>query len=163
MIDSPGLIVLVLAALAAVPLVLRRHRANTPDGIRVVGRTALNKSAVIAVVAVGDRRILVGAGERGVQLLTELDAATGTDLDTTTTTTTLPGPTAPGTLSRTDVAELTTTHEALPGAHDVLAGLDLDGRVDPAGPRTGLVDRLRAMTVRTPVPGRPSHVPLLRR
>jgi hypothetical protein len=31
-----------------------------------------------------------------------------------------------------------------------------------AGPRIGLVDRLRAMTVRTPVQGRPFHVPLRR-
>jgi flagellar biogenesis protein FliO len=158
-IDNPGLILLVLAAFAAVPVVLRRHKANTPDAVRVVGRTALNKTAVVAVVAVGDRRILVGAGDRGVQLLTELDQAGDVVPDPTTTTTA----STSFPLDRTDVAELTTPRGFPTVAQDALTGLDLTGQVAPAGPRTGLVDRLRAMTVRTPVPGRPSYAQLLRR
>ncbi len=151
------LLLVLLAALVAVPLVLRRFRASAPDAVRVVGRTAVHKGAVVAVIAVGDRRLLVGTGERGVQLLAELDAnepASGhQDLCTTST---LAGdhPLASIAAARTDAGAR--------GDAD-LAGVLSDPPAasathDHVGPGIGLVDRLRAMTVRTPVRGRPIDV-----
>jgi flagellar biogenesis protein FliO len=151
--SSLGLLV-VLAALAAVPMLVRRYKAASPDGVRVVGRTALSKNAVVAVLAIGDRRLLVGAGERGVHLIAELDGTdptglsggSGTDSEVTTT----------ELLDRMDVVD-TPLLSADPAAHDVLAGLEREPQHTLVGPRIGLVDRLRGMTVRTPVQGRPLH------
>lgn len=208
MIDSPLLLLVVLALIAALPLVLRRHRAAKPDGLRVLSRTALSKNSVVAVVAVGERRLLVGAGDQGVHLLTEVtgaedDAALGAPgaggaagaagatgghgrpgaagiagaagaagghggpgaYDSTTTTTdgevevdhlaVLP-------LGRTDAVGTNLTGRSLDDdALDALVA-GATPAMTTAGPRIGLVDRLRAMTVRTPPQGRPFHVPLRR-
>jgi flagellar biogenesis protein FliO len=153
MIDSPLLGLLLLGALAATPLVLRRVRAAAPDGLRVMGRTALHKSAVVAVVAVGERRLLLGAGERGVQLLTELDPATDAPGTSSYTDPTARSDTA----DRTDAdRHVTSTDLGTPEALDALLGppgssLPPTGwsSSTTAGPGNGLVDRLRAMTVRT--------------
>jgi hypothetical protein len=164
MSDSPLLLLGLLAVLIAVPLVLRRFKANTPDAVRVVGRTALHKGAVVAVVAVGERRMLVGATERGVQLIAELDdeptAASltmGGDL-TATATSLAPDLVSPQRPSRTDAVRPAPQDPLI----DVTSIPGLDGGHLTAGPRIGLVDRLRAMTVRTPVQGRPFHVPFRR-
>jgi flagellar biogenesis protein FliO len=165
---SALLLLLVLGGMAAAPALLRKRRATAPDAVRVVGRTALHKNAVVAVVAVGDRRLLVGAGERGVHLLARLDdaepdAVGGTtdrdqhDLLFTSTTT--------DSADRMDAAG--STFPSMPDitngdAQDALAGLDLGTGTTIAGPGTGLVDRLREMTVRTPVSVRPLRVPLRR-
>ncbi len=173
MIDSPLIALLLLAAIAAVPLLLRRKRASGPDGLRVVARTALSKQSVLAVVAVGPRRLLVGAGDQGVQLLADLppdddvddevlhlDGRSSSDATTFTGyTTTLPTDVLTTSLDRKDAAEPTPAPVLDPA---------LSATVDPvpdgasAGPGNGLVDRLRAMTVRTPAAGRPFH-DLLRR
>jgi flagellar protein FliO/FliZ len=49
--------------------------ARRPAGpeVRVVGRQALGRHAGVAVVAVGERRLLLGFGEQQVTMLTELD------------------------------------------------------------------------------------------
>lgn len=151
MIDNPVLLLLLLAAIVAVPLVLRRQRASAPHGIRVLGRTALHKNAIVAVIVVGGRRLLVGAGDRGVQLLADLDDAAaplGHDISTTTMTMTAIG--------RTDAPDPASTEP-----DDAALAAFAPGPVDvpTAGPGIGLIDRLRAMTVRTPERGRPSHDP----
>ena len=182
MIDSPLLLLVVMALIAAIPLALRRHRAAQPDGLRVLSRTALSRSAVVAVVGVGERRLLVGAGDQGVHLIADvtgvddLDAAgaagAGPGVDTTTTTTAadadafagLPLVGAPVTtlpLGRTDAVG--TTPAGMAVGDDALDALVAGAApATTAGPRIGLVDRLRAMTVRTPTQGRPFHVPLRR-
>jgi flagellar biogenesis protein FliO len=160
--DSPLLGLLLLGALLATPMLLRRFRAQAPDGLRVVGRTALHKGAVVAVVAVGERRLLLGAGERGVQVLAELDhvvdlpAATGLSVAAASRDRIHPD-------GRTDAADVTSWAD-----QDPLVALrtQLD-RASPsdvtAGPGIGLLDRLRAMTVRVSappsgvVPRRPPH------
>ncbi len=189
MIDSPLVLLVVMALIAAIPLVLRRHRATQPDGLRVLSRTALSRSAVVAVVAVGERRLLVGAGDQGVHLIADvtgvedLEAGTvGSLADRTTTMTvddgdpfaTIPvgtaaaGSAAGGTahlstllLGRTDAVG---TNAAGTARDDGALGALVAGAspATTAGPRIGLVDRLRAMTVRTPTQGRPFHVPLRR-
>jgi flagellar biogenesis protein FliO len=162
-IDNVLLLVLLLGGLVAAPALLRRARGATPDGIRVLGRTALHKQAVVAVVAVGERRLLVGAGEHGVQLLAELDPTAD---DTPQHRTDVPGDTlevhriAPSIDDRMDAVATTSTSAVASTLPAELAALPLVGV--PAGPGIGLVDRLRAMTVRTPTQGRPIDV-LLRR
>ena len=179
MIDSPLLLLVVMALIAAIPLALRRHRAAQPDGLRVMSRTALSRSAVVAVVAVGERRLLVGAGDQGVHLIADVTgvddldvAVAGTGLATTTTTTAadadvlagLPlagAPFTPLPLGRTDAVG--TTPAGLAVGDDALDAFVAGAApATTAGPRIGLVDRLRAMTVRTPTQGRPFHVPLRR-
>jgi flagellar biogenesis protein FliO len=159
-IDSPLFGLLLLGALVATPLVLRRLKASAPDGLRVLGRTALHKGAVVAVVAVGERRLVLGAGEKGVQLLTELSVDAPAAADEPPVTTDL---TTEFTLGRTDAAD-PTPHRSVGSAEDALeALLGAPGSAgDTAGPGIGLVDRLRAMTVRTTPTGRPIRVPLRR-
>lgn len=174
MTDSPLLLFVLLGALVALPLVLRRVRNTAPDAVRVLGRTALHKSAVVAVVAVGDRRLLVGAGERGVQLLAELEptaaaspgadgeepalAASSPDAMITTTASFI---TSTGPSPRMDACAGPRT-DSDASVSDVLAGLGLPTGTPIAGPGIGLVDRLRSMTVRTPAQGRPLRVHLRR-
>lgn len=69
----PPLLLIVGALLA-----LRRWsgQASQPDqALRVVARTGLTRSAVVAIVAVGGRRFLLGASDAGVRLLRELEPA----------------------------------------------------------------------------------------
>lgn len=159
--DVPILGVLALLAVCTAPLWVKRLRAVAPESaVTVTGRTALSRNAVVAVVKVGDRRLLVGAGEHGVNVLTELS-----DVPSTATTE-LP--------ELTDVTEL----QSQLAAHPQLAMLTGEARTDavvlpPAadtpsaaatteGPRIGLLDRLRVMTVRSTPAGRPLRVPLRR-
>lgn len=129
--DGSGLEVLgrllpALAVIIGALLLVRRwaaRQAGPGNGVRVLHRSGIARGAIVAVVAVGQRRFLVGAGEHGVSLLGELDPDD--------------------------------TLEARPDA----LGLDQHAATDPAasrrlatpGPWMGLVDRLRAMTVRTHV------------
>ena len=52
-----------------------RPASHTDRALRVVARTGLTRSAVIAIVAVGSRRFLLGASESGVRMLQELEPA----------------------------------------------------------------------------------------
>lgn len=172
MSSSPLTGILVLALLVAAPLLLRRVRAASPDGVRVLARTALHKSAVVAVLAVGDRRLLVGAGDRGVQLLADLDVEAAAHPDAAPGDHThhtepaggvwSPDPLATSstteTLDRTDAVVVATSTTSDMAAALAALHADADATLT-AGPRTGLVDRLRAMTVRTtPTAGRPDGV-----
>ena len=156
MIDGSSLaVLLLLAAVVSVPLLLRRQRAKAPDGLRVVARTALSKHAVVAVVAVGDRRLLIGAGDQGIRLRADLDEGDPSAPATAEAPPAVDEPHRTISLDRTDADELTTstTHGSLAALVDGANG----GLDDQHGPGNGLVDRLRAMTVRTPQPGRPVH------
>jgi flagellar biogenesis protein FliO len=72
----PSLTIL-LAALFAVRWWAQRGRGGTGGALRVLARAGVSKGAVVAVVEVGERRFLVGAGEQGVRLLSELEADPG--------------------------------------------------------------------------------------
>jgi flagellar biogenesis protein FliO len=127
--DVPILGVLALLAVCTAPLWVKRLRGAAPEStVSVLGRTALSRSAVVAVVRVGDRRLLVGAGEHGVNVLSELP-----ELDAEGRTDAVSHPEA------TDLSALTST--------------------SIEGPRIGLLDRLRVMTVRSTPVGRPLRVP----
>ncbi|MGA9595243.1 MAG: flagellar biosynthetic protein FliO [Acidimicrobiia bacterium] len=66
------------AVVVAIPVVLwwyvRRSQKGRPNRLRITDKTALGKSTWIAVVEVADQRFLVGAGESGVGLISELPA-----------------------------------------------------------------------------------------
>ena len=51
----------------------RRLGGGRRSPLRVLGRQALGRNASVAVVEAGDRVLLVGVSEHGVNLLTELD------------------------------------------------------------------------------------------
>lgn len=131
----PSLIVIVGA------LLLLRHWAqrggrNTADaGVRVLTRAGVTKGAIVAVVAVGQRRLLVGASEHGVTLLTELPADGESCRSVATTD---PVPTAGDGADDTDIP---VTLDAFPWT--------------PDRPRMAPIDRLRHLTVRQAVPSHP--------
>lgn len=125
-LDVLGRLLPALAIIVGALLFVRRwarRQAGPGNGVRVLGRTGIARGAMVAVVAIGERRFLVGAGEHGVSLLGELDP------DDT--------PDAP--------------EGAPPSALQQHAATDPAAVRRPAvhGPWMGLVDRLRAMTVRT--------------
>ena len=66
------------AVVITVPLILwwyvRKTRSATPNRLRISDKAALGKSTWVAVVEVDDKRFLVGAGESGVGLISELEA-----------------------------------------------------------------------------------------
>jgi flagellar biogenesis protein FliO len=66
-----------LAAVLLLPLgawwLQRRRRGANHQTIRMTARAALGRNTWIAIVEVEGRRLLVATGERGVNLLTELD------------------------------------------------------------------------------------------
>jgi flagellar biogenesis protein FliO len=145
----PVLGLLLLAAVLTAPWWIKRVRpgaAETP--VRVVGRTAISRNAVVAVVHVGDRRLLVGAAEHGVSILTDLGTEPGADLDAVAE-----PAVAPLHGRRTDAAPPTTELDDLALLRDVPT---------LSGPRIGPMDRLRAMTVRTAPVGRPIRAALRR-
>lgn len=167
--DSPLLGLLLLGALAAAPLLLRRFKGAQPGGVRVLGRTALHKNAVVAVVEVGGRRLLLGAGDKGIELLTELDAEPADAGDTVAVTEDRPAPDLDlSSLERMDVARQHTwsTTTGSDEALEALLGPVGSSTTESAGPGIGLVDRLRHMTVRVSQPqrgaGRPFRASLRR-
>jgi flagellar biogenesis protein FliO len=50
-----------------------RQPAGTSQALRVVARAGLTRSAVVAIVAVGQRNFLLGASDAGVRMLQELE------------------------------------------------------------------------------------------
>ncbi len=65
-----------LAAGAVAALAARRPGARAAPPLRVAARAALGRAATVALVEVDGRRFLVGAGERSLELLAELEPAT---------------------------------------------------------------------------------------
>ncbi len=51
----------------------RSNKVGPAAALKVVGRTALTRSSVVALVEAGDRRFLIGASDQGIRLLSEID------------------------------------------------------------------------------------------
>ncbi len=146
----------------------RRGGVSADSGVRVVTRTGIAKGTVVAVVAVGERRMLVGASEHGVNLLAELESqpepgqviASGPAHDPATV------PVLDATPTATDRPsfDLGALGPSLAGLHlrrpSPWRGLGA-GRTrattttHPDRPRMAPIDRLRDLTVRRPVPSHP--------
>lgn len=69
----PGLVIVIGAPLA-IWWYMRRTRGTSPDRLRISDKAALGKNVWVAVVEVDEKRFLVGAGENGVGLISELEA-----------------------------------------------------------------------------------------
>lgn len=67
-------LLLVFGAPIAIWWYMRKMRSGTPGRLRISDKAALGKNVWMAVVEVDDKRFLVGAGEAGVGLISELDA-----------------------------------------------------------------------------------------
>ena len=67
-----------LAIVCGAPLAIwwytRRNRKGSPGRLQISDKAVLGKNLWVAVVNVDDKRFLVGAGESGVNLISELEA-----------------------------------------------------------------------------------------
>ena len=113
---------------------LKRRRPTVGGGLRVSARTALTRNSVIAVVELDDKRLLIGATDHGITLLSELGAGTQS-------------PTQP----------------QLPLSPTIEVGQDARNTEDtvpsgPIGPRTSPLEQLRVMTTRRVTRPRPPRV-----
>ncbi len=76
--DAIGSVVLGLLLVIGAPLAIwwwtRRNRMGSAHRIRITDKAALGRNTWVAIVEVDDKRLLVGAGEQGVALVSELDA-----------------------------------------------------------------------------------------
>ncbi len=117
---------LVLGAPAMLWWWSRRARHGSPGRLRITDKAALGRSTWVAVVEIDGRRLLVGAGEHGIDLLSELGAGE-------------------------PAHELA---PELGRSADRIAELDNPRNGIASRPRMGLVQRLQLMTLRTsrPVP-----------
>lgn len=69
----PGLVIVIGAPLA-IWWYLGRTRGSAPGRLRISDKAALGKNVWVAVVEVDEKRFLVGAGESGIGLISELEA-----------------------------------------------------------------------------------------
>ena len=67
-------LLLVVGAPLAIWWWMRRSRVGSAHRIRITDKAALGRNAWVAILEVDDKRLLVGAGEHGVALVSELDA-----------------------------------------------------------------------------------------
>ena len=67
-------LILVFGSPIAIWWYVRRTRHGSPGRLTISDKAALGKNVWMAVVEVDDKRFLVGAGESGVGLISELDA-----------------------------------------------------------------------------------------
>jgi len=112
--------------------------------IRVVARVGIARSSTVAVIEVGAKRFLVGAGEHSVNLIAELD-------DTVDVVPSM----LPGVQEDPKIADRQHTQTEVGGEHATQPivmsvegpALGADTRVRP---RIGLVAHLRRMTTRVP-------------
>ncbi|MCP4309123.1 MAG: flagellar biosynthetic protein FliO [bacterium] len=68
----PGLIIVIGAPLA-IWWYMRRTRGSVAGRLKISEKAAMGKNVFVAVVEVDDKRFLIGAGESGVGLLSELE------------------------------------------------------------------------------------------
>lgn len=135
-VDALGRLLPSLLILGAAVIGLRwwLRRQGTPGQqlVRVLSRTGLSRGALLAVVQAGDRRLLLGVTDSQINLLTELpqDAA----------------------LHLTDVSGMSGGDDGTAATDAAELASALRGTV---GPRMGIVDRLREMTVRSAPPRPP--------
>ncbi|MEV7972401.1 flagellar biosynthetic protein FliO [Cellulomonas sp. NPDC089187] len=130
-------------------------RKATGPAIAVVGRQALGRHAGVAVLAVGERRLLVGYGEQQVTMLSELDAMEPVD--------SAPAPATPASSRHSGAEPESTppvpnpaTAAALAAANSALANA---ARLVPAGDRAGTPNRSVPAVPTQPSPGAHTTVP----
>lgn len=84
--DAITSVVLALLLVVAAPLAIwwwiRRSRIGSAHRIRITDKAALGRNAWVAILEVDDKRLLVGAGEHGVALVSELDPLPPSEAET---------------------------------------------------------------------------------
>lgn len=138
-IGSIARVVLSLALVVGMLLLVRRWAMRSSGSarnlLRVVARAPLGRNASVAVVELGDRHYLVGVAEENVSLLDRID-----DLDLTS-----PSAGEPAASNDDGPAVISDS-----GGRRSAAALFGSADTDDTWPRTGLVDRMRRMTLRAP-------------
>jgi len=134
----------VVGGLFAVRWWAGRAGNRTRGAIRVVARAGIARSSTVAVVEVGDKRFLVGAGEHSVNLIAELDDTVEIGSSMLSG---VPGEPETSSLvpSNTDVDGSHLTQQTPMSAEGPAFGSET--RV---GPRIALVAHLRRMSTRVP-------------
>lgn len=126
----------------------RGMAARGGPALRVVARTGLTKSAIVAVLDVDGHQYLVGVADQNVRLLADLGA--GEHDEATTATDGFGDFTVPDDLAGLLPADDDDVLDTSPTLDmQTFATTHGTGRPTPEGPRIGLLDRLREMTVRT--------------
>jgi flagellar biogenesis protein FliO len=74
-------LLLVVGAPLAIWWWMRRTRVGAAHRIRITDKAALGRNAWVAILEVDDKRLLVGAGEHGVALVSELDPLPPSDAE----------------------------------------------------------------------------------
>lgn len=106
---------------------LRRSRSGPTARLRITDKAALGRNTWIAVAEVDGQRFLIGAGEHGVGLISQLETAPLTDA------------------SRADALD-DAAHERRPLVDAITSTHAMDST---SAPRMGLIRRLQLMTLRT--------------
>jgi len=139
-------LLVVFGGLLAVKLWLSRSGLTTRPGLRVIARVPVAKNVSVAVLEVGQGRCyLVGASDQGVTMLDRLDAETAAELLHDSPASLPSGEAAPQ-----GVIDLENGDRRSPGAEPsaMFEGWRMDASTTRPG--SGLVQRLREMTVRAP-------------
>ncbi len=140
------IIVTVLLAVVAVVVFWRGRSASPQRTVRVTARAGLARGSSVAVVEVDGRRFLLGAAGNAVNILAELGAAPAADAVE-----------AAGVADEPVAAPATVTFAA-PVAVQPSDVVVSPAALQPAGAAAaaalGPIERLKSMTVRTPMPAR---------
>ncbi len=120
-----GMLALLVGGALLAGRMLRGAHGRPAAPLRVLARLSLGKGGALFLVAAGGRRFLVGVGEQGPRLLAELDAPQVER-------------------ERRPAGPVDGVPASL--GLELLSDLASDGE---DGPGTGLVERLRRMTLRT--------------
>lgn len=169
-----GSLFLIVGVLGLIAYLGKRNARSSRSLMRVHARMSIAKGVSVAVVEIGERVLLVGIGEKGVNLLAELDPA---ELPVEEAKAERNTPGFLDALMSSATQRMSGDHASLRSGRGRLAswkplGNSLQpvasasvGGVDPAtlqemmspsptnGPRTGFVTRLKQLTLRTRMRG----------
>ena len=138
-------IVTVLLAVVAVFVFWRGRNAGPQRTVKVTARAGLARGSAVAVVEVDGRRFLLGAAGNTVNVLAELDAAPVEEPVAATSI-------EPAVMRAT--APLLTPNVASHASPSVVSSCTSAPLLTPSGVLGGPLDRLKSLTVRTPVSAR---------
>ena len=82
-LDMMSQVIPALAVVLGLPLAFywwaRKGKVSSPARLRIADKAAFGKHSWVAVIEIDGRRFLVGAGEQGVNVISELDPAPVTE------------------------------------------------------------------------------------
>jgi flagellar protein FliO/FliZ len=132
-----GALLLVMGGLFVAVRLAGRYRSGSKSSLRVIARVPLTKGSSLVMVTVGKRILLLGTGEHGVSMLSEVSAEDVEDA--------APQETAAGTAGESPPP-------SIPAPWGAMRSSSAPGGAS-GGPGTGLIRRLQLMTLRSQRPG----------